>query len=265
MNNLHYKINKQSIQISGLGLFSKEPVVVSIEPNSTKGITFVVNKESIASSIDLVSHTGRNTVLGNGKESICLVEHFLAACSLMGVDNVLVKSNKNELIFNDGSAIHWKEVLAKGGFQKAITQKHDLKEPIMIKDGDKAIAIVPASKFKVSYFMDFEHPALGKLYASWGSEEDIARVLRARTFGTKIENDFFGVSGRLLTLLDDRFNMELYEPNEPVYHKILDIIGDLRLSGINPLEINMHVFGYKSGHTLNAKLARKLKEMFSAS
>ena len=107
--------------------------------------------------------------------------------------------------------------------------------------------------------MDWDHPALGKIWATWEKSYDIEKVLRARTFGRKEENDFFGMSDKLLTLGKSDFNKELYEPLEPVYHKILDIIGDLRLSGVNPLEINMHVIGFKSGHSLNIEMAKILK------
>ena len=204
--------------------------------------------------------------MSNGVETICLVEHFLAACSVLGVNDIEVTTNKNELIFGDGSAIHWFKAFTNTSFVNDVTKKYHLKETLFVKNGEKFITAIPHDCFKVSYFMDYDHPAIGKLFTTWQPNECRGEVtsplhclLRARTFGTKEENDFFGTSDWLLTLEKEHFNKQLHEPLEPVYHKILDIIGDLRLCGINPLEINMHVIGIKSGHTLNVEMARGLK------
>ena len=261
MNKTTYKIIEGKIQIYGNGLFSKEEVTVSI--NKAKKNTGIIFNEKILADVNNVSNSNRNTVLSNEKESICLVEHFLAACSLLGVNDLEVITDKNELVFNDGSASHWKEVFVKNNFCTAITEKYSLKEVLFVKDDKRSIVAIPHDGFKVSYFMDFSHPALQKKFASWQKSEGVEKILRARTFATKEENDYFGMSDILLTLTEAGFNKELYEPLEPVYHKILDIIGDLRLCGVNPLEINMHVIGFKSGHTLNVELAKKLKNKFS--
>lgn len=241
-------------------MFSKEEVTVSISKTSgNPGIVFVLNNERIPARVENVSNSNRNTVLSNGKESICLVEHFLAACSLLGVNDIEVTTNKNELVFNDGSAFHWYKALKGSSFMKDISLKYEVRGPIFIKDKGKQIVAIPHDGFKASYYMDWDHPALGKLFASWEPKDGTEKILRARTFATKEENDYFGVSDKLLTLEKDDFNMKLHEPLEPVYHKILDIIGDLRLCGVNPLEINMHVIGFKSGHALNIEMAREIK------
>jgi len=271
MNEILYKENK--LYINGNGLFSKEEVNVSIQkakPGS--GITFVLGNEKINAHVKNVSNATRNTVLStSGGETICLIEHFLAACSLFNVDDIEVHTNKNELVMGDGSAIHWYEAFKKAGLIKneKIMQSKEIKETILIKKEKKEIVAIPHNGFKVSYAMDHPHPAIGKIWASWDVSEvesEIAqpRILRARTFGTKQENDFFGVSDRLLTLLDDKFNKELHEPLEPACHKILDIIGDLRLCGINPLKINMHVIGFRSGHEMNVEMARELSQELGA-
>lgn len=266
---MHYaKPDKQrmseegGIQINGKGLFSKEEVTVSIDKGKiNSGIVFAVNngkKEFIPAKIENVLNAKRNTVLTNGKESICLVEHFLAACSLLGIDDIEITTNQNELILGDGSALHWQNAFLKAELGSNIKEKYDLKETIFIKKDKKQIAAIPHDGFKVSYYMDWEHSALGKLFASWEPKDGKDKILRARTFGTKEENDYFGVTEHLLTLDTNGFNKKLHEPLEPLYHKILDIIGDLRLSGINPLEINMHVIGFKSGHELNVEVAKSL-------
>ena len=263
MNDLTKTQNKVT-NLHGKGLFSKEEVTVSISKAKEKsGIVFVVvkdgKKEVIPAQIQNVSNVTRNTVLSNDKESVCLIEHFLSACSLLGVNDIEVSTNQNELIIGDGSAVHWQEAFLKAGLCLEVKEKYSLKETIFIKKDKKQIAAIPHSGFKVSYYMDWDHPALGKLFASWEPGDGKDKIIRARTFATKEENDYFGVSDRMLTLGKNGFSGKLYEPLEPLYHKILDIIGDLRLSGINPLEINMHVIGFKSGHELNVEMAKHVR------
>lgn len=168
----------------------------------------------------------------------------------------------------DGSAIHWYEAFKNFGYiardlTKSIS-KIELKKPIFIKKGNKEITAIPHEGFQASYSMSYPHPALGELWASYKDTEDPMKIIRARTFASKQENDYFGVSDRLLTLEESKFNKPLHEPLEPAYHKVLDIIGDLRLCGVNPLKINMHVIGFRTGHEMNVELARELKSCLGA-
>ena len=259
------KLENKTLQLHGNGLFSKEEVSVSINKGKDgSGIVFLLGNVKIPALVSNVSNSIRNTVLTSENENICLIEHFLSACSFFNIDDIEVKTNKNELVFGDGSSSHWHEAFLKSDLSKKDNKTYELKKVLFIKDKNKSIAAIPSKNFRVSYFMDWNHPALGKLWVSWQNSDDIKKILLARTFATKEENDFFGVSDKLLTLEKDRFNKKLNEPLEPVYHKILDIVGDLRLSGINPLQINMHVIGFKSGHSLNVQLASKLVKALRA-
>ncbi len=264
MTDIKTMTENKTLHLHGSGLFSKEEVTVSINKGKkNSGIVFILNNEKIPALVTNVSNSTRNTVLAAGSESICLVEHFLAACSILKIDDVEIKTNKNELIFGDGSALHWHDAFLKSDFSSGEEKRLELKNVLFVKDKNKEIAAIPHKGFKVSYFMDWNHSALGKLWASWQSGDDIKKILLARTFATKEENDFFHMSDKLLTLEKEGFNKKLHEPLEPVYHKLLDIIGDLRLCGINPLNINMHVIGFKSGHALNVELAKELRNLFS--
>lgn len=260
-------LNKvKEIHLNGNGLFSKEEVIVSIKKgNVGSGIVFILNNEKIYASVENVSNATRNTVLSKNNESLCLIEHFLSTCSILDIDDIEVQTNRNELIMGDGSAIHWYKAFKDYDYIKSKPiPKIELKEPIFIKKGNKEIIAIPHDGFQVSYYMDFPHPALGKLWASYKNSEDPMKIIQARTFASKQENDYFGVSDKLLTLEENKFNKTLHEPLEPVHHKILDIIGDLRLCGINPLKINMHVIGFKTGHEMNVELARELKPCLRA-
>ena len=263
MNNKTITRGNESILLHGKGLFSKGEVTVSIsKKENDTDIVFVLNNERIQAIADNVSNSTRNTVLSNGKENICLIEHFLATVSLLGINNLEVVTDSNELIFDDGSGIHWYKAFSKANLNYDVSEKYNLLNPLFIKDGDKEIAAIPHNGFKVSYLMDWNHPALGRLWASWQISDGVEKLVRARSFATEEENNFFCASDRLLTLEKNGFNKELYEPLEPLYHKIFDIIGDLRLSGINPVEINMHVIGFKNGHQLNVEMAKELRRIF---
>lgn len=259
----------ETIQVHGNGLFSKEEVIIEISKNKRGGgITFKLGNTEIEAIVDNVINTTRNTVLSNNGENICLVEHFLATCSLLNITGILVKTNQPELIFDDGSAIHWFKTFLESDFctdrdRNLPFEKYELSEPIFLKEKEKMLVAIPYKGFKVSYYMDWDHPSIGKIWAAWTKEDSIKKLLRARSFARKEENDYFGLTERLLTLCDEGFNKKLLEPKEPAYHKILDIIGDLRLSGINPLEISMHVIGFKSGHALNVELARVLNRIMT--
>ena len=256
-------MEKTTYRINGKGLFSKDEVVISIgKGKENSGIIFLINNQTIRANVENVTNSIRNTVLSSGNESICLVEHFLGACSLMGISDIEVETNKNELIFNDGSAMHYYEAFLANGFSLPdIQEEYSLQTPIFVKNDRASLCALPHDGFKISYFMHYEkYPHLSKLFASFEKKDQLEKILRARTFGTKEENEFYDVSDRLLTLTPTGFSKKLHEPLEPLHHKILDIIGDLRLSGINPLEINMHVIGIKSGHELNVEMARELKK-----
>ena len=263
---LDYKIQKKekSVQINGNGLFSKDEVSVLIsQKKEIKGIDFVVYKdgkeERINASVKNVTNTTRNTVLSGTSESICLIEHFLGVCTLLGASGLEVRTNSSELVFGDGSGKHWQHVLENLGAVSEVLPKYELKEPVFFNGENKQIVAIPHEGFKVSYYMDWNHPALGQLFTSWEYKDGVEKIIRARTFATKQENDFFGMSDSLVTLTEKGFNKSLHEPLEPLFHKILDILGDLYLSGINPLEVNMHVIGFKSGHALNVEFAKSLR------
>ena len=260
MNN-SFQNNLTTIDLKGKGLFSKDEVNVSINSaDNENDIVFVVNNEKISAHVKNIINTARNTVLGKNDQTICLVEHFLSCCSVLGINNIEVTTNKNELIFDDGSALHWYRALKE--FSQKIKLKYFLSDTLFIKKGDKIISCIPSDSFKVSYFMDYNNPLLKNLWVSWSAGDNIERLLRSRTFAKKEENEFFGVAGRILSMTEDGFDIPLYEPLEPPLHKILDIIGDLRLSGINPLEIAMHVISFKGGHDVNVELAKEINQVF---
>jgi len=269
-----------SLELSAKGLISRENVRAKIVPNLEKGIRFfLVSKEAELSSVSSeelllepvladvsnISSTQRNTVLSNGKDYICLTEHFLAACALAGVNNLDVYLDQEELPFADGSATLWMELFQKNALVKEGTRHSsiDLKEQIYIEDPNNSLKFIKAipvnGDFSATYQMDWNHPKIGKKSYTWALNHDpIEAVSQARTFSTEAENQMLGLSGWIIGITEDDFTLPLHFPDEPVRHKVLDLIGDLYLSGINPLEFKMQIISNQGGHYLNSLLAQEL-------
>ena len=116
--------------------------------------------------------------------------------------------------------------------------------------------------FTATYQMDWNHPKIGKQSYTWAlDKEAIEEVANARTFSTEAENQMLGLSGWIVGITETDFTMPLRFPDEPSRHKVLDLIGDLYLSGINPLNFQMQVISNQGGHYLNSVLARELSKL----
>ena len=252
------------------GIISRSDINVKIRPNSGLGIRFIlpstkiipVNTKSIFSS-------QRNTVLGDSDESLCLVEHFLAACSLLDINNIDVEVDNFELPFADGSAMFWIEELRKSQLvsENSLEKRITVSEEFIIFDENdisRFIKVRPSDTFSVNYVLDMPQSFIARREAKWTlGEEPIEVIARARTFSNEEENKLLGLSGWVLGYTETDFTMPLYSYNEPAMHKALDLIGDLRLIGFNPLSLNADIISSKGGHALNTKLACYLAKNFS--
>jgi UDP-3-O-[3-hydroxymyristoyl] N-acetylglucosamine deacetylase len=251
------------------GLTSKSPVPVSVyraAPGS--GITFEIpakpgdnNFVQIPARADYVVNTLRNVVIGEGTARLCIVEHFMAAASLWGATDLLVRVNGPEMPIGDGSAKMWIDLFAQSGIAKIEAQpKYELPEAFFVSKGDREILAMPAESFSISYMMDWDHPRIGKRWATWALGHNIAEIGRARTFGSLREHEMLGLQDDVVSLTEDGFSMPLHFDDEPVHHKLLDLLGDLALVGVNPLSLKARFFSIKGGHELDVELAKKLRE-----
>ena len=257
-----------SLIIESKGLITRNIVKSTISPNQDKGIRFIIPKGTvIEASYENISSTQRNTVLSKADESLCLTEHFLAAVALFNINNIDIKLSEEELPFGDGSAKLWHEAFQSEFFknEKLIEEfsEIEIKETIIVSDennSDRYIKLSPADSFKATYNMDWNHPKIGQQSYSWTRDTDIKDLAFARTFSSELENQMLGLSGWIVGLTEDDFSMPLLFKDEPARHKVLDLIGDLMLSGLNPLNLKAHIESNKGGHELNSKLAQKLSK-----
>jgi len=263
--------NKAIFTYDGVGTTSKQPIRVSAyitAPGS--GISFIVPNQKSETPVRipaLASHvvnTLRNVVLGQGSNRLCLVEHFLAACAFCNVMDLDVVVNGPELPLGDGSATIWLDLFFDAGIKPVLPeQKFVLKEAIFLEKGDRQLIALPAQKFSITYLMEWSHPGLGKRWCNWRAGQSPLDIAQARTFGLQKEHDLLGIGNEVVSLTETGFNKPLHFEDEPVRHKLLDLFGDLVLSGVNPLSIQAQFISIKGGHEIDVELAKQLKDKLS--
>jgi UDP-3-O-[3-hydroxymyristoyl] N-acetylglucosamine deacetylase len=256
---------------SGVGLHSGLSTHVRVLPAAVgEGRYFVrvdqAGAPTIPANIAGVSQTLLSTELRNGEASVRTVEHLLAALAGMGVDNARIEIDGAEVPLLDGSAQEWVEAIARSGLvaQSDPRPVCTLKEPIWVHQGDAFVAALPAPALRFTYGIDFDLPAIGNQWYSWTpAQESFAEAIApARTFGLAHQIEQLRQNGlikggslenALVCGTEGWLNPPLRFSNEPVRHKLLDLVGDLSLLGIFPL---VHVLAYKASHSLHTQLAR---------
>ncbi len=263
---------QQSHKITAFALISRSEAIAQFETSSSRGIFFSLEPHGLAyrpeikAEVANVSSTQRNTVLEHkaSGRALCLVEHFMAAAALSGIDSLKIQLSADELPFGDGSALFWLEAL-KPYANKINNSSIELKREIYVEDPSnpqRNIRAIPSREnCSISYLLDMRHivSPIGLMQYKWQLAVDsIEELAAARTFSSEAENNILGLSGIVLGYNDKDFSMPLRHPLEPSQHKVLDLLGDMYLCGINPLKIKMQVISNQAGHSLNVELARQL-------
>jgi UDP-3-O-acyl N-acetylglucosamine deacetylase len=256
---------------SGIGVFSGDNVSFTARPSGPDtGMVFQRNGHDIPARIDLVEEVPNRTKLVSDGESIQVVEHLLAALRGMGVDNALIETDSIELPILDASAKDYVDAIRRVGVIKQDSLKKELliHKPIFIEEDSLFIGIFPDSEPRITYYLDHEHPQIGRQTDSMPlNVENFSELIGlARTFVTEeeakllIRKKVVGIDDTYVAILvsDDGFNKPLRHAKEMVHHKMLDMIGDLSLAY---WPIIGHIIGIRSGHFANRKLARKIAEM----
>jgi UDP-3-O-[3-hydroxymyristoyl] N-acetylglucosamine deacetylase len=262
---------KDRVQYVGRGVTSGKDVAVEIiRQPAGHGIVFQVTQgektATIPARADAVVNTLRNVTLGSNGVRLCIVEHLLAAATLYGLDDLLIKIDGAELPLADGSAKFWIELFASAGW---VRESHQativLDQSIVCKKGDRMLIAVPDESFSISYHMDWNHPLIGKRWQTWEPTQPIDEITNARTFGSLAEHKMLGLEKDVVSMTADGFTHELRYPDEPVRHKLLDLIGDLTLSGVNPMIFKARFVSIKAGHELDVEMARRLQQLVGRS
>ncbi len=255
----------------------------------------------IKARVDAVHQTTLSTELrsdpSKGEVFVRTVEHLLAALACSGVDDARIEINGPEVPLLDGSALLWVEAIQEagviageremGGQEDAETrgrgdaetrkypdsQTTNNKQPIWIYQGDAFVAALPAPIIRFTYGIDFDLPAIGNQWYSWTPEQEsfAEAIAPARTFGLAHQIEGLQKAGlikggslenALVCGKQGWLNPPLRFSNEPVRHKLLDLVGDLSLLGKFPVA---HFLAYKASHNLHIQLAQQLAQQMANS
>ncbi len=266
----------KSVVLYGRGLHSGLKTGLIIEPLPPgSGIQFgnLTSPDTVRASVDFVDGTNHATNLRNGTVTARTIEHLMSALHAYKISNILIKMSE-EVPVMDGSAVEFCRLLEEAGIEDQKEKREDLwidkayevGEP---NDGKGYVRIEPADSFSVSYLIDYPKPIGKQTYVyehknALGFQEEIAP---ARTFGfvnelESLEKMGLAEGGRWdnVILVDKArvVNTRLRFPNEFVRHKILDVIGDLYLTG---RPVRGKVTAERSGHRHNVALVKKLMEV----
>jgi UDP-3-O-[3-hydroxymyristoyl] N-acetylglucosamine deacetylase len=258
----------------GVGLHSGEETTVRVLPAELgQGRYFVRVDRSdapvIPACIESVRQTVLSTELVQGDASIRTVEHLLAALVGMGVDNARIEIDGSEVPLLDGSAQRWASAIAASGVVSQTERQKSaiaITDPIFVRHQDAFVAAMPSEELRFSYGIDFEFSAIGNQWYSWAFDPETfaTEVAPARTFGLADQIEQLRASGlvkggslenALVCSAEGWINPPLRFSNEPVRHKLLDLIGDLSLLGVFP---TAHYLAYKASHSLHTQLVRQL-------
>lgn len=257
------------IEVTGNSLMKNRECTVSILPSEEGKIRLFVenSQEPIVLHVDNVVSTNHCVVLGNKKSKAMLTEHFTAACAFCGIDSIDVHMTKTEMPILDGSSKEWVELFEAAGIEKSKKEIFTVSEPIYYQNGKTHCVILPDEELNISYAVNYAHPDLTKKWFSYDKKNQ-KEIIEARTFGflkdlKKYQLFGFarGVSYENTVGLDgDGYTTELRSEFEPIKHKILDLIGDLYLSGVNPLNLKARIIVKEAGHAVHVKVAKILKD-----
>lgn len=262
-------INKE-ISLSGVGVHSGMQVDLWLKPSFSGEIVFrrtdleAAEFRIIPKNVD----TKNSTTLVAGKEKIQTVEHLMAALYTFGIDSVIIELNGPEIPIMDGSAIPFVNAILEAGSRTLPERKKviKIKKASVIREEESYIAFTPGSGLRVSYFIEYDHPAIRKqeFQLAVNTENFIKEIAPARTFGflkdvPALRNQGLALGGTLdnAVILDEKdiINGPLRFSDEFVRHKILDFLGDLSLIGFPVIG---HFKLYKAGHRLHLKMVNFL-------
>lgn len=246
-----------------------------------------------------VSSTARSTTISEGSASVSTIEHLMSALSGMGVDNAIVEIDNVEVPILDGSARYYVEAIKEDGLLEQDAMKKYVTIPREIEVTDEKtgsyIKVTPSDNPSIDITVDFGSRILGVQKAHWDEEVDYAgQIAYCRTFvffheieylfqnnlvkGGDVDNAIVIVEHPVtdeqverlsslfnvprLAINDEGYlnNLQLRFPDECGRHKLLDMIGDLALSGGR---LMAKVEAFKPGHTINTRMARAIIEAIS--
>ncbi len=265
--------------LTGTSLHTGEQVTLAMSPAPVNtGIKFrridLPDKPFINAHVSKVQTVERATTLAEGSVKVHTVEHVISALVGMGVDNAIIEMDANEPPIGDGSARPFVDCIKKAGIvtQEANRRVFEIRETIHLETpGGSLLTIVPDKSFRISCTQVGPDGRMTQYYSTEITPETYEKeIAHARTFvfyedvapllekglikGGSLENAVVVKGDSVMSKEAMRY------PEEFARHKILDLVGDLMLSG---KRIMGHVIAVKPGHGPNTQLAAKLAATFA--
>jgi UDP-3-O-[3-hydroxymyristoyl] N-acetylglucosamine deacetylase len=265
----------RSLKQSGIGLHSGKTTTVKLFPAAAgEGRYFVrvdlPNPSPIAANDSSILSTTLSTELGHPQTNVTIrtVEHLLAALTATGVDNVRIEVDGPEIPLLDGSAKPWIDAITAVGLTVLDSSKRleNIATEIVVRQQDAFVVAVPSTELRFTYGIDFPVAAIGNQWYSWSPQQEsfAENIAPARTFTLEHQIQQLQQAGLIKGGSFDNalvcgdcgwLNPPLRFANEPVRHKIIDLVGDLSLLGQIPVA---HYFAYKAGHHLHTQLVKQI-------
>ncbi|UXY15579.1 UDP-3-O-acyl-N-acetylglucosamine deacetylase [Chitiniphilus purpureus] len=267
---------KSTVRAVGVGLHSGDRVTLVLKPAPIDhGIVFrridLPGSAPFRVGPTLVNDTRLSSTLVQDEVRVGTIEHLMSAFAGLGLDNVEVEVDAQEMPIMDGSAAPFIFLVQSAGIVEQPAPKKFVRvlRPVEVTEGDKWVRLEPHDGYKVALTIDFQHPAFKKsaqtVSIDFARTNYISEIARARTFGFIHEFEYMRMNGLARGgSMDNAIVIDEYRvlndgglrfEDEFVRHKVLDAIGDLYILG-HPLIAAFS--GYKSGHALNNKLLRTL-------
>ena len=267
----------KEVRISGNTLMKNHECEVVVKPSNTGEIRIYVEgaDKYFVAKVDNVIATDHcvvlgskehRTLLGGYKYQVMLCEHFMAACGILGINSIDVYVSKPEFPILDGSSKLWVELFKNAGITKEKRQFYTVSEPVYYLNGKTSLVVLPDKELTLSYAVNYDFPDLTRRWVAF-DKKNIDEIVEARTFGFYKDLKRFQMLGfaqgvtleNTLGLKDVGFTSDLRSENELVKHKILDLIGDLYLTGVNPLNLKCQILVKEAGHAVHVSLTKMLK------
>ena len=267
---------KNAVSTVGIGVHTANKVQLTFRPApANTGIVFVRTDldglPTIFANANNVSNTVLSTSLSDQGMTVSCVEHLMSALWSMGIDNLFIDVDSEEIPIMDGSAAPFIYLVKSAGVEELSADKKFIRilSEIEVTDGDAIARLKPFDGFKASYTFVYDHHVYNRYpkhaCLDFSKTSFVEEVSRARTFGLAKDLDQAQAMNKCLgSSLENAIGIDDYTilnqdglryEDEFVKHKLLDAVGDLYLCGHTILG---EFEGYKSGHTSNNLLARAL-------
>ena len=262
---------RETVRFDGIGIHTGAESSIEIRPAPRDfGIAFLLDGVHVPATAEYIVKTARATAIGAQGRTVWTIEHVLSALLGMGITNAELSVTGPEVPIVDGSAKAFADAIDAVGteVQEGLRPTLVVCEPFELRQGDRALVLLPNAELRVRFVADFPAP-IGTQYFDGVIERTFyhQEIAPARTFGYLHEIEELrrrglargGTLENALVFAPEGAMQPLHWPNEVVRHKVLDLLGDFALLGAWP---QCEIIAVKSGHSLHAAATRELRERY---